>query len=215
MVAESGAGSPPGFFRRCMRHGDARLRTYARLAIVLCQRGYAFPQDVIQVAVMTEMQTAPGTPESLDAAHCAQLAELLIERQIVGAEPDRDQEAAQWERLAHDFERDPATFDLHAGGDADPHERKARQWRWAGMLNRAMRDRLERGECVDLSTCARTAQGDYIVPVDVWQEDMDYCNADTEEWIWSIGRSHADAQIIASHSNYLYLNPDYECLWLR
>jgi len=84
-----------------------------------------------------------------------------------------------------------------------------------GMLNRAMRDKLERGECVDLSECKREEDGAYIVPPDVWQEDVDYCNAKTESWIFSVGREIRTGIIRAAHHNGYYQNPEYECLWLR
>jgi len=94
-------------------------------------------------------------------------------------------------------------------------ERLQLQRRYDGMENRAMRDKLERGECVDLSRCRVTADLAYIVPPDVWQDDVDYCNALTERWIWSIGRERATGTIYAAHDTRFYQNPDYHCLWLR
>jgi len=78
-----------------------------------------------------------------------------------------------------------------------------------------MRDQLERGECVDVSRCRVEQDGSYIIPPDVWQEGIDYCNAQTEEWIWSIGREHATGIIRAAQDSRFYQNPDYDCLWLR
>ena len=84
-----------------------------------------------------------------------------------------------------------------------------------GMENRAMRDKLERGECIDLSKCTRTPNGWYIIPPDVWQEDIDYCNAQSEAWIRSIGKDRATGIIYASQGADLYQNDSYECIWLR
>jgi len=83
------------------------------------------------------------------------------------------------------------------------------------MENRAMRNKLERGECIDLSRCRMELDGSYIIPPDVWQEDIDYCNAQTEGWIWSIGRETATGIIRAAHDTRFYQNPEYHCLWLR
>lgn len=94
-------------------------------------------------------------------------------------------------------------------------ERLQLQQRYDGMQNRAMRDKLERGECVDLSRCCRLIDGSYLLPLDVWQEDVDYCNAETEGWIWSIGQHRTSGMIQAAHDTRFYQNPDYHCLWLR
>jgi hypothetical protein len=78
---------------------------------------------------------------------------------------------------------------------------------------------LAAGECVDVSACLRTTAGDYILEGDMIpdpESDMpDYCNAETEGWIWSIGRHVETGVVVASHSAKLYQNPAYECLWLR
>lgn len=81
------------------------------------------------------------------------------------------------------------------------------------MLNQRMKEKLERGECIDVSKCRRTAESDYIL--EEFIPDADYCNAETEAWIWSIGKDLWTGKIYASHSNKFYLNDKYECLWLR
>src|SRR5437660_9056484 len=54
------------------------------------------------------------------------------------------------------------------------------------MNNKAMQRKLRSGECVDISTCRRTATGDYVLERFVM--DLDYCDAKAEAWIWSVGR---------------------------
>lgn len=81
------------------------------------------------------------------------------------------------------------------------------------MHNRRMAEKLAAGEAIDVSDCPRTPDGDYILAEFV--EDVDYCNARTEQWIWSIGRELATGEIHAAHSAKLYQNPAYLCLWLR
>jgi hypothetical protein len=72
------------------------------------------------------------------------------------------------------------------------------------MRNLSMRNKLERGECVDLSTCGRTDAGDYIIPPSVWQDDVDFCDAETEEWIWSIGRQYSRCALKQAHAGPCY-----------
>lgn len=81
------------------------------------------------------------------------------------------------------------------------------------MTNLRMQSKLRSGDAIDVSGCERTPEGDYVLKEFV--EDKDYCNAKTEQWMWSIGRELATGRIIASESNKLYQNPAYECLWLR
>ena len=82
------------------------------------------------------------------------------------------------------------------------------------MTNRAMAEKLAHNDAIDLSKCAR--EGDfYVLPAGMFQEGVDYCNAKTEAWIWSIGRRLSDDVILASHTGELYQNPLFECLWLR
>lgn len=94
-------------------------------------------------------------------------------------------------------------------------ERLQLQARYDHVANRAMRDLLERGEAVDVSSLERTDAGHYLIPPHIWQEDIDWCNAVADDWIRSIGRHRATGRIVASHGTELYQHPDYECIWLR
>src|SRR5215471_14290702 len=47
------------------------------------------------------------------------------------------------------------------------------------------------------------------------RDGMDYCNAETEQWIWSIGRHRKTGEILASHTDELFNHRNFECLWLR
>lgn len=82
----------------------------------------------------------------------------------------------------------------------------------ANMRNCAMARKLERGEAIDVSAFPR--EGKYYV-LDAYADELDYCDAKAEQWIWSIGRRRSDGRILASPVNDLYQNPDFECLWLR
>lgn len=80
------------------------------------------------------------------------------------------------------------------------------------MHNRAMASKILKGEAIDISD--RPREGRYVV-LDRFFGDTDYCDASTEQWIWSVGRRHSDGKVLASFSGDLYQNPDFECLWLR
>jgi hypothetical protein len=75
-----------------------------------------------------------------------------------------------------------------------------------------MQDAVRRGEALDVSTFQR--EGPYYV-LPIFLEGNDYCDAQKEKWIWSIGRRLSDGKILASTSSDLYQNPDFECLFLR
>lgn len=54
------------------------------------------------------------------------------------------------------------------------------------MQNKAMERKIRTGECLDVSGCERTVAGDYVLREFV--DDVDYCDARAEHWIWSIGK---------------------------
>lgn len=195
--------------RNAMRRGSTAQRNAARIMIELSRRGYLC--DWLTVASIATTVDAV----MLDAI-VIELATKIVEAGAVRPEDRRDDLVEQWGRPAADL---GDTWADDVSGEMTRRERSQVQLRYWGMLNRAMRDRLERGECVDLSQCARTLAGSrYIVPAHVFQEDIDYCDAELEDWIRSIGRrTHGDGfgQIHASTGNDLYLNDNYHCLWLR
>lgn len=80
------------------------------------------------------------------------------------------------------------------------------------MDNLAMAEKLRKVEAIDISSFAREGKY-YVVPVFV--EDVDYCDAKREAWVWSIGRRKSDGVVLASLSADLYQNPAFDCLWLR
>lgn len=76
-----------------------------------------------------------------------------------------------------------------------------------------MEEKLDKGEAIDISSCKRTPEGHYVLKEFV--DEVDYCNAKDEHWIWSIGKNYKTGQILASTGNIFYENPDYKCLFLR
>lgn len=99
------------------------------------------------------------------------------------------------------------------------------------MRNQAMARKLSARKCIDVSGCRRTAAGDYIL--ERFNDNRDYCDASTEDWIWSIGKLlrplpsvMADGSretlpigtFLASTSSRHYSageSESIECVWLR
>ena len=72
-----------------------------------------------------------------------------------------------------------------------------------------------KGQAKDVSPF-HTNTGRYELPPDFFVEDVDYCDAKREVWIWSIGKELTSAgRIFASTSGEFYQNPKFECLFLR
>jgi hypothetical protein len=80
------------------------------------------------------------------------------------------------------------------------------------MRNKRMEEKIQNGEAVDLSKCRREGRY-YIVPEFI--DGVDYCDAVTESWIWSMGRRHSDGVVLASTGTELYQNAEFRCLFLR
>lgn len=57
--------------------------------------------------------------------------------------------------------------------------------------------------------------GDGLFELKYFDENADYCDRESEEWIWSIGKCKSTGKIIASMDARFYQHQDYECLWLR
>jgi len=85
--------------------------------------------------------------------------------------------------------------------------------KWSGLKNKRMAEKLRTGEAFDLRDRPLTAEG--FFKLDDFIEDVDYCDAKTEAWIWSIGISYATGEMLASTSSVFYQNPEFFCLWLR
>ena len=92
------------------------------------------------------------------------------------------------------------------------------------MRNLAMARKLETGEALDVESPDLRAPigiveyGPAFVGVYRLQrfvDDVDYCVGSTEEWIYSIGKRLTDGAIFAATDGRFYLNPAFECLWLR
>jgi hypothetical protein len=82
------------------------------------------------------------------------------------------------------------------------------------MRNQAMLRKLEKNEAADVRTV-----GEELAPgvfrLQAFTEGIDYCDAEKEDWIWSIGKDLRDGTILASTDARFFRNPDFDCLFLR
>lgn len=89
------------------------------------------------------------------------------------------------------------------------------------MLNRRMAEKLVSGECLDVAAIGtREESGDWLITgrtaQQISDDALDYCVAETESWIWSIGL-FADGKVRASTTGKYYGGggDNVRCLWLR
>lgn len=90
------------------------------------------------------------------------------------------------------------------------------------VINKAMERKLDSGEALNvreegtpLLTCPDTVGFPCHFQLRRFVEGKDYCDRESERWIWSIGRERSTGVIIASTIADMYQNADYECLFLR
>jgi len=88
--------------------------------------------------------------------------------------------------------------------------------------SKAMEALLASGEAVDVAEFEIDVDtGCFIVPEDVMKKadqaphGLDFFDTDSGKWIRSIGRREEDDLILASFTTEFYMNPRFECLWLR
>jgi hypothetical protein len=84
----------------------------------------------------------------------------------------------------------------------------------ASMANQAMANKLIKGKALDVRTVGHEVEPG-VYQLRGYVDDVDYCDAEKEQWIWSIGKRLSDGVILASTDARFYENPDYKCLWLR
>lgn len=82
------------------------------------------------------------------------------------------------------------------------------------MKNLRMCEKLNLGECLNVREIGHEISQGFF-ELDRYEDGVDYCDALTEQWVWSIGRRVEDGVIVASLDTSLYMNPQFVCLWLR
>jgi hypothetical protein len=82
------------------------------------------------------------------------------------------------------------------------------------MTNLRMQEKLDLGECLDVNTIGRVDSPGVFVLAH-YEDNIDYCDAANEQWIWSIGKDTRTGEIVAATDTRFYQHPQYNCLWLR
>ncbi|HEY1900753.1 MAG TPA: hypothetical protein VGG49_13275 [Steroidobacteraceae bacterium] len=100
------------------------------------------------------------------------------------------------------------------------------------MNNKAMERKLQDGNAIDIAGCERTSVGDYVLDR-LFKDDIDYCDAAREEWVWSIGKTLVPLPAVMADGTRRVLPPGTflasmsarhysagesevtECVWLR
>lgn len=91
------------------------------------------------------------------------------------------------------------------------------------MINLAMQEKLEKKEAFDVSGCKNDGVVYDLTGVltvsEIYDGDLDFCDAKTEKWIWSIGVVEVDGKdriLAAVDSRFYGQRHDVEqCIWLR
>lgn len=97
------------------------------------------------------------------------------------------------------------------------------------MNNKAMERKLQKGDAIDVATCPRTLNGEFLLQEFV--DGKDYCDSKREDWVWSIGRAHTAVTVLmedggqrelpagsilaSTNSRFYQALPTWECLFLR
>jgi hypothetical protein len=80
-----------------------------------------------------------------------------------------------------------------------------------------MQEKLERGDATDVSSYERTPEGWYVFP-HMAVVGQDYCDAQTEEWIWVVGQFAGEARYVGAplpQGRDLLTDARFTYHWLR
>ena len=84
------------------------------------------------------------------------------------------------------------------------------------MHNLRMKEKLDSGECIDVNVVGEPLVGfPGVWVMEDFLDNVDYCDAEGERWIWSIGHHKQDQKYYASLDGRFYQNPLFDCVYLR
>lgn len=75
---------------------------------------------------------------------------------------------------------------------------------------------LENGVARDVSKFEKTSEGYYKLPDESWA-DFELCDAETEQWIKSVGKHFKTGKLVASLYEVSFQSPrnGWDCVWIR
>jgi hypothetical protein len=77
-----------------------------------------------------------------------------------------------------------------------------------------MQERLDSGIALDVNVIGtRLPDGTYLLYG--FMDDVDYCDPDTESWVWTIGVHRETGEYRAAFDMRFMDHPEYKLLWLR
>lgn len=65
------------------------------------------------------------------------------------------------------------------------------------MQNRKMQSKLDSRECIDVMHIGERTEEAGVYKLRSFIDDVDYCDAEREAWIWSIGKNRTTGEIRA------------------
>lgn len=85
------------------------------------------------------------------------------------------------------------------------------------MPNYSMQEKLKTGEAIDVNAIGSKLPGfeGKVWKLDGYKDDVDYCDGESEQWMWSIGRNKVTDEFFAAIDTRFVDNPLFECVWLR
>ena len=85
------------------------------------------------------------------------------------------------------------------------------------MNNERMMEKLKTGEAIDVGAIGEKVPSHtgHVWMIHNYMEGVDYCDAESEIWIWSIGKNKQDGKYYAASDARFYGNPLFDCVWLR
>jgi hypothetical protein len=78
-----------------------------------------------------------------------------------------------------------------------------------------MQSKLASREAIDVMHIGERCEESGVYKLHSFIEDVDYCDAEREAWIWSIGKNRETGEIRASTDTRFYEDPEWQCIWLR
>ncbi len=84
------------------------------------------------------------------------------------------------------------------------------------MPNYSMMEKLKNGEALDVGVIGTPLDGfPGVWELQGFTENVDYCDAESELWIYTIGRDKQTGVFYAAADTRFMDNPKFDCVWLR
>jgi hypothetical protein len=82
------------------------------------------------------------------------------------------------------------------------------------LPNYSMLEKLRTGQAHDVNVIGEEVE-EGVWELHNFMDDVDYCDAESEEWICSIGRAKETGVFYAATDARFVDNPDFDLVWVR